>query len=190
LWPGFPAVHEAPRTRALGDRSLSEVLGTVGRDVPAHPGGGGLRLTPQVFVTCRTFGGSREGWGGRRRGETAGCQDVWDRFRLARMGRARWTRRARARVGRVRAPALLVRLPPPYRQVATLQGVLGGSRSAITDWLCAWRPISRQSCPGILRRTHEMLPFLVGPVSPRERWPRRTDPKKNPWFLPPPFSRL
>jgi len=89
-----------------------------------------------------------------------------------------------------RAPALLGRLPPPYRQVATLQGVLGWSRSAITDWLCAWRPIARQICPGILRRTHEMLPFLVGPVSPRERWPRRTDPKKNPWIVTPPRFRV
>jgi len=91
-----------------------------------------------------------------------------------------------------RAPALLDRLPPPYRQVAILQLIEGWSRREIIAWLQTWLPISESSCQRIFARTHEMLPFVVSGKDPQKRWPGRYSRKKNPWYLhpPPSFSRL
>ncbi len=90
-----------------------------------------------------------------------------------------------------RGRRLLDGLPPPYRQIATLQYLNEWNRREITLWLQSWIPVADETCRGLFRRTHGMLPALLQSPSPRERWPGCFS-KKNPWFLtpPPPFARL
>lgn len=78
------------------------------------------------------------------------------------------------------ATRLLGRLPPPYREVATLQVLEGWTRSEIVAWMQGWVSLSRSSYPRIFVRTHEMLRALGDGACVESLFPRRFD-KKNRW---------
>ena len=82
-------------------------------------------------------------------------------------------------------PLHVLRLPSPYREVARLQYWHGLSRRDISDSLQHWRPVSQETCRGIIRKTHRMLALIGEGESPRLRWPRRYRPSMNPWIATP-----
>jgi len=85
-----------------------------------------------------------------------------------------------------RAPALLHRLPPPYREIAHLQYLLERSRREIGAWLRTWRPIKDEGIRTLFLRAHQMLKAIGDRKDPRTLWPGRYAPEKNPWFSCPP----
>ena len=88
------------------------------------------------------------------------------------------------------AAALVDRLlPPPYREIARLQNLDGWSRAEITAWLSRWRAVGHEAGRKLLRDIHEMLRWLGEGKRPRDRWPDRYEPTKNPWFGAPPPTR-
>ncbi len=86
----------------------------------------------------------------------------------------------------------LARLPRPYRQIAWLQYLRGNTRAEIGELLQNWLPRSGETYRRLMRHTHQMLRALGQDLDPRERWPDRYDPRKNPWLVtpPPPFLTL
>jgi len=92
---------------------------------------------------------------------------------------------------RARAPALLEPLPPPYREIATCQLLLGGTRREVCDWLARWNEISSNTGKKYNGRTHQVLRAMGEGLDLRQLWPERFSRKTGPWRTPPPpFSRL
>lgn len=84
------------------------------------------------------------------------------------------------------APALLERLPPPCRQIATLQNLRGWSRRQVSTWLVSWRPVGEEEVRRLFVRTHRMLRALGSGEDLSEVWKSGGNPKKNPWLTTPP----
>jgi DNA-directed RNA polymerase specialized sigma24 family protein len=62
----------------------------------------------------------------------------------------------------VYAPGLFERLPPPLRQIATLQYLSGWTRRDIVAWLRRWRPIGKEEARKQIKRTHRALVSICG----------------------------
>jgi RNA polymerase sigma factor (sigma-70 family) len=84
------------------------------------------------------------------------------------------------------APDLLGVLPPPCREIASLQYLRSWSRREILCWLQGWRSTSEGEFRRLLVRSHAMLRALGLSKSPRAVWPAGWT-KENRWRrIPPP----
>ncbi len=93
---------------------------------------------------------------------------------------------------RIRAAAAL--LPPPYREVAILQGIEGKTREEIRAALNRIRPatlrqpVSIETVRTYIKVMHEMMAVALAGLDPRNFWPGKYL-RKDPWILPPPPPR-
>lgn len=76
-------------------------------------------------------------------------------------------------------------LPAPFREIAIWKFLDGWARPEIVRRLRLWRPVGRSAALRLLSQTHAMLRCLRDGERPRDRHPRRYDPRFNPWLARP-----
>lgn len=89
------------------------------------------------------------------------------------------------------APTLFARLPPPCREIVTLQYLRGWSRREIVSWLLDWRDVGEDEARRMIKRSHALLRCLGRSRDPVSLWPTGWNRKKNRWLTtpPPPLAR-
>jgi DNA-directed RNA polymerase specialized sigma24 family protein len=95
---------------------------------------------------------------------------------------ARRIRVEEMRKRRRRIVAIARALPPPYGRVIFWQGVLGLTHAGIRERLMAARPIGVDRADRILREAHGMFRACWEGANPKDKWPLRYLPGKNPWI--------
>ena len=84
------------------------------------------------------------------------------------------------------APTLFARLPPPCREIATLQYERGWSRKDIVSWLLDWRDVGEEEARRMIKRSHALLRCLGRSREPDSLWPTGWNREKNRWLTTPP----
>jgi DNA-directed RNA polymerase specialized sigma24 family protein len=83
------------------------------------------------------------------------------------------------------AMSLVGALPPPHREIATLQAA-SWTRPQILALLRRWQPVGDDEFLRLVGISHAMLTAAGRGDDLRERWPGRFDTKKNRWLTSPP----